>query len=233
MLLAADALLTSISAARWVRRACSWSDGSHCQDKPGRCAHLLIELVGEARHAAAHALILFCLRVPGRQQEGTEPLDLAALPMPGADDDQVQGVPQPLAVVPANELAAGAQELTPTELFFGSDAQLQWHPPCTRQTHSIKSHVQGLQLEALQAAAGARLKQQVQHVVLRGPGSQQTPAVGPEDSDLQALKERAPVLDTQTLQPVCGCRACFEGLHIGQALLLGRRQALMPSMRTS
>ena len=66
-------------------------------------AHLLIELIGEARHAAAHALILLCLRVPGCQQEGAEPLDLASLPMPGANDDQVQGVPQPLAVVPASK----------------------------------------------------------------------------------------------------------------------------------
>ena len=68
-------------------------------------AHLLIELVGEARHAPAHALILLCLRVPGRQQEGAEPLDLAPVPMPGADDDQVQRVPQPLAVVPASSYA--------------------------------------------------------------------------------------------------------------------------------
>ena len=73
--------------------------------------------------------------------------------------------------------------------WLGSDAQLWWPPSCITQTDSMESQVQGLQLESLQAAAGGVHKQQVQCLVLRCPGGQQTYAVGPADGDPQALKK--------------------------------------------
>ena len=206
-------------------------------------AHLLIELVSEARHAAAHALILLCLRVPGCQQEGAEPLDLATLPMPGADDDQVQGVPQPLAVVPAKQranmafwktLADDSQELLSMEL-YDSVAQLWWQPLCTSQADSMESQVQALQLESLQAAAGGGLKQQAQRLVLTGPGSQQTHAVGPGKEDLQALR-RTLALNKFTLQLSMDHSAAVfapEGLQTCEALLPGQTADPMPNMRPS
>ena len=66
-----------------------------------RQTYICIEGVSEPGHTAAHALVLFCLGIPGCQQEGAEPLDLPALPLPGSYHHQVQGIPQALAVIPA------------------------------------------------------------------------------------------------------------------------------------
>ena len=70
--------------------------------------NLSVEGISVARHAAADTLQLLSLWVVGCQQEGAVPLGLPALPIPGSDDYQVQGIPQPLAVVSAQsgQLAA-------------------------------------------------------------------------------------------------------------------------------
>ncbi len=72
-------------------------------------ARLLVEGVGEAAHAAAHAAEGFRVRIPGGQQEGGHPARLAPVAVPPADGHQVQGVPQTLAVVP--ERIRGAASL--------------------------------------------------------------------------------------------------------------------------
>ena len=66
-------------------------------------AHLGVEGVGEAGHAAADAGVGLRVRVVGGQQERREPAGLAAVAVPCADGDQVQRVPQPFAVVPVTQ----------------------------------------------------------------------------------------------------------------------------------
>lgn len=65
--------------------------------------HLGVEDVGEARHAAAHRLVLLLFWVPGCHEERGEPACLSALAPPCPNRHQVQGVPQTLTVVPGTE----------------------------------------------------------------------------------------------------------------------------------
>ena len=72
-------------------------------DSQGEEGDLGVEDVGEARHAAAHGLVLLLFWVPGCHEERGEPACLSALAPPCPNRHQVQGVPQTLTVVPGTE----------------------------------------------------------------------------------------------------------------------------------